>query len=127
LPIGGLGLSICYDVRFAHLYRTLAKAGAQMIAVPAAFTKVSGQAHWHVLLRARAIETGCFILAPGQAGVHENGRETYGHSLIVSPWGEVLAEGGDSTDIIYADIDLTQVDVARGKIPALRHDRDFSL
>ncbi len=127
LPFGKLGLSICYDVRFAHLYRTLAKAGAQMIAVPAAFTKVSGQAHWHVLLRARAIETGCFILAPGQAGLHENGRETYGHSLIISPWGEVLAEGGETTDIIYADIELAQVEEARGKIPALQHDRAFSL
>ena len=127
LPFGKLGLSICYDVRFAHLYRTLAKAGAQMIAVPAAFTKVSGQAHWHVLLRARAIETGCFILAPGQAGLHENGRETYGHSLIISPWGEILAEGGETTAIIYADIDLAQVEEARGKIPALQHDRAFSL
>ena len=127
LPFGKLGLSICYDVRFAGLYRTLAKAGAQMIAVPAAFTKVSGQAHWHVLLRARAIETGCFIFAPGQAGLHENGRETYGHSLIISPWGEVLAEGSETTDLIYADIDLEQVDMARGKIPALQHDRVFSL
>lgn len=127
LPFGQLGLSICYDVRFAHLYRTLAQAGAQMIAVPAAFTKVSGQAHWHVLLRARAIETGCFVFAPAQAGLHENGRETYGHSLIISPWGEILAEAGESTDIIYADIDLALVDQARGKIAALQHDRDFSL
>ena len=127
LSFGKLGLSICYDVRFPHLYRTLAKAGAQMIAVPAAFTKVSGQAHWHVLLRARAIETGCFVFAPAQAGLHENGRETFGHSLIISPWGEVLAEAGESTDIIYADIDLALVEEARGKIAALKHDRDFSL
>ena len=122
-----LGLSICYDVRFAHLYRALAKAGAQIIAVPAAFTKVSGQAHWHVLLRARAIETGSFVVAPGQAGLHENGRETFGHSLIISPWGEILSEAGTTPEVIFADIDLEKVAQARTKIPALQHDREFSL
>ena len=127
LPWGKLGMSICYDVRFAALYRKLASAGAQFLSVPAAFTKPSGQAHWHVLLRARAIETGSFVFAPGQTGQHENGRQTYGHSLIIAPWGEILAEAGEEPEIIYADIDPAKVDEARAKIPALQHDRAFSL
>ena len=127
-PIGTLGLSICYDLRFPRLYRTLAQAGAQILMCPAAFTKTTGTAHWHSLLRARAIETGCFVIAPAQAGLHEDGRETFGHSLIISPWGEILAEGGaDQAGVITADIDLNEVAVARGKIPSLSNDADFQL
>lgn len=121
-----LGLSICYDVRFSTLYRRLAEAGADIIAVPSAFTRPTGKAHWHILLRARAIETGCFIIAPAQVGAHENGRETYGHSLIVDPWGQVLAEAGDNDDMIIADIDLALVEKARAQIPALTHGRSFT-
>ena len=124
---GKLGMSICYDVRFAHLYRKLAKSGAQFLSVPAAFTVPSGKAHWHVLLRARAIETGSFVFAPAQVGNHENGRETFGHSLIISPWGEILADAGKEPGMIIADIDLAEVNQARNKIPALQHDREFSL
>lgn len=124
-PWGGLGLSICYDVRFAYLYRALAKAGARVLTVPAAFTHVTGRAHWHVLLQARAIETGCFVLAPAQTGTHEDGRKTYGHSLIVSPWGEILGDGGEDEGILVADLDLSLVDEARQRIPALTHDRDI--
>ncbi len=127
LPWGKLGMSICYDVRFAHLYRQLAKAGAQFLSVPAAFTQPSGQAHWHVLLRARAIETGSYVFAPAQTGTHENGRQTYGHSLIISPWGEILAQAGTEPEVIMADIDLEKVTQARTKIPALQHDREFTL
>ncbi len=126
-PWGGLGLTICYDLRFPHLFRTLAKHGARFIAVPAAFTRQTGQAHWHVLLRARAIETGCFILAPGQCGTHANDRKTFGHSLIISPWGEVLAEGGEQPGLIMAELDPAKVDEARAMIPALTHDRPFAL
>ncbi len=126
-PWGALGLTICYDVRFPHLYRTLAKAGAAMIAVPAAFTHTTGEAHWHVLLRARAIETGCFVLAPAQCGTHEDGRRTFGHSLVVSPWGEILADGGSDAGIVLADIDLAEVDTARTRIPSLSHDRAFEM
>jgi predicted amidohydrolase len=124
-PWATLGLSVCYDLRFAQLYRCLAQAGAEVLTVPAAFTKTSGQAHWHVLLRARAIETGCFILAPCQCGDHGGGRETYGHSLIVDPWGRVLAEGGEEAGYISAEIDLAEVAKARAMIPALDHDRAF--
>ena len=124
-PWGGLGLTICYDVRFAYLHRALAHAGAVMLTVPAAFTVPTGQAHWHVLLRARAIETGCFVFAPAQTGEHAEGRLTYGHSLIVSPWGEVLADAGDAPGFILADINLEQVSKARSMVPALRHDREF--
>jgi predicted amidohydrolase len=126
-PLGPIGLTICYDMRFPHLYRALAKAGAKLFTVPSAFTVPTGQAHWHVLLRARAIETGSFVLAAAQGGRHESGRETYGHSLIVSPWGEVLAEAGTEPGIIIADLDLAQSDLARSRIPALAHDRAFSL
>jgi predicted amidohydrolase len=126
-PWGRLGLSVCYDLRFPHLYRQLAQAGADFLAIPAAFTRTTGRAHWHVLQRARAIENGCFVIAPAQCGVHAEGRETYGHSLIVAPWGEVLADGGDDVGIIDADIDRAQVDAARRRIPSLLHDRPFSL
>lgn len=132
LPVGlsaapKLGLTICYDLRFPSLYRLLAKAGAQIISVPAAFTKQTGEAHWHVLLRARAIETGCYILAAAQGGDHENGRSTYGHSLIISPWGEIIAEARTDPQILVADIDLSNVTEARAKIPALTHDRPFDM
>ena len=123
-PFGRVGLSVCYDVRFAHLYRRLAQAGAEILTIPAAFTRVTGEAHWHVLVRARAIETGCFVMAPAQGGKHEDGRETFGHSLIVSPWGEVLAEAsGAEPGIILARIDLADVAKARGRIPSLRNDK----
>jgi predicted amidohydrolase len=121
----GLGMTICYDVRFAYLYRALAKAGADILAVPAAFTVPTGQAHWHLLLRARAVETGCFVIAPAQTGTHDGGRRTYGHSLIVAPWGEILADAGEDVGIITADLDLALVDEARRMVPALRHDRSF--
>jgi len=127
LPQATLGLTICYDLRFAALYRTLAQAGAEILTVPAAFTKVTGEAHWHILLRARAIETGCFVLAPAQCGTHAGGRQTYGHSLVVSPWGEVLADGGTEPGVVLAALDMAQVAAARGKIPALTHDRPFAL
>lgn len=125
-PWGPLGLSICYDLRFAALYRDLAQRGAKMLAVPAAFTKVTGQAHWHILNRARAIETGSFVLAPCQTGELEGGGECYGHSLIVAPWGEVLADGGEGEGFVVEEIDLAKADEVRAKIPALTHDRPFS-
>ncbi len=125
-PWGPLGLSVCYDLRFAPLYRTLAKAGATMLAVPAAFTKVTGEAHWHVLNRARAIEHGCFVIAPCQYGTLAGGSECFGHSLIIDPWGNVLADGGDGPGVIVAEIDPEAVVRARGKIPALEHDRAIS-
>jgi predicted amidohydrolase len=127
LPFGRLGLSICYDLRFPQLYRALAVAGAEFIAVPAAFTRQTGEAHWHVLIRARAIETGAFVLAATQGGVHESGRATFGHSLIVSPWGEILAEGGEEPGVVFADIDLAASAEARARIPNLKHGRDFDL
>jgi predicted amidohydrolase len=124
-PWCDIGLTICYDLRFSYLYRHLAKQGAKIICAPAAFTVPTGMAHWEVLLRARAIETGSFILAPAQCGEHEGGRKTYGHSLIVGPWGQVLADAGDSTGLISCDLDLSLVDQARESIPALLHDRQF--
>lgn len=126
-PWGGLGLTICYDVRFPALHRALAQAGAQIIAVPAAFTRPTGQAHWHVLLRARAIETGCWVVAAAQTGEHEDGRATYGHSLVISPWGEVVLDMGEAAGIGIASIDLAAVAAARGKVPALDHARPFRL
>jgi deaminated glutathione amidase len=123
LPWGVLGMSVCYDLRFPQLYRALAQAGAALISVPSAFTRPTGEAHWQVLLRARAIETGCYILAPAQCGEHEGGRKTWGHSLIVSPWGEIVAEAGDEPAIISARIDPAAVAAARRMIPALTHDR----
>ena len=127
LPFGRLGLSICYDLRFSALYRALAEAGAEFIAIPSAFTRQTGEAHWHVLVRARAIETGAYVLAATQGGLHENGRLTYGHSLIVSPWGEVLAEAGEEPGVIFADLDLAASEEARARIPALAHGRAFEI
>ncbi len=126
-PWGELGMSICYDLRFAALYRTLAQNGAQFITIPAAFTQTTGKAHWHTLVQARAIETGCYIIAPNQCGHHADKRYSWGHSLIVNPWGEILADGGAEPGIIYADIDLAEVDLAHSKIPALKNDREFTL
>ncbi len=125
MPKAKLGLTVCYDVRFPHLYRDLARAGAEVIFVPSAFTRITGEAHWHILLRARAIETGSFILAPAQCGKHADGRETYGHSLIVGPWGEVLAEAGVEPGVISARLDLAAVEDARSRIPSLTHDRSY--
>jgi predicted amidohydrolase len=125
LPWGKLGLSVCYDMRFPYLYRKLAKEGASFLSVPSAFTRPTGEAHWHVLLRARAIENGCYIFAPAQCGIHDGGRKTYGHSLIIDPWGRVLADGGENIGIISAEIDPRNVVEARTKIPSLNHDRDI--
>lgn len=122
-----LGLSICYDVRFPNLYRRLAQAGADIISVPSAFTAQTGAAHWHVLLRARAIETGAYIIAPAQVGRHENGRETYGHSLIVDPWGEIVAEAQDDAPFVMAEIEADKIASARQQIPSLQHGKRFSL
>jgi predicted amidohydrolase len=127
LPWGGLGLTICYDLRFPGLHRALAKGGAKFIASPAAFTRITGEAHWHTLLRARAIETQCFVFAANQGGMHENGRETFGHSLIISPWGEILAEAARDPCVIVADIDLNILEDARRKVPSLTHDRPFDV
>lgn len=128
-PFGDLGLSICYDLRFAYLYRALAQAGAEILTVPAAFSPVTGKAHWESLLRARAIETGCYVLAPAQTGTHSAGlgkaRQTYGHSLVISPWGEVLADGGTEERTVLVEIDRAEVAQARRKIAALCHDRSF--
>lgn len=126
LPWGKMGLTICYDLRFPHLYRHLAQAGADFLCVPAAFTKVTGEAHWHVLLRARAIETGCFVFAPAQTGTHAGDRKTFGHALIVNPWGEVLADAGLAPGVIFASIDASEVAKARAKIPALTLNASFS-
>lgn len=126
-PWGGLGMSVCYDLRFGHLYRDMAKAGAVMMAVPAAFTVPTGRAHWKVLLRARAVEAGAFVLAPAQGGTHGGARRTYGHTMIVSPWGKVLAERTEpGPGSILADIDLAEVQAVRAAIPTLRHDRFYN-
>lgn len=126
-PWGGLGLTICYDIRFPQLHRALAKAGAVMIAVPAAFTVPTGEAHWETLLRARAIETGCYILAPAQAGAHEDGRRTWGRSTVVAPWGEVVAKlDHDEPGVLFAGLDFEAVARARNAVPQLTHDRDFA-
>lgn len=122
-PFGRVGLSICYDIRFPQLYRTLAKAGAEILFAPAAFTRKTGQDHWHTLVKARAIETGAYLVAPCQCGDADGRLKRYGHSLIVGPWGEVLADGGEEPGIVSADLDLNEVEAARQKIPALRHDR----
>jgi predicted amidohydrolase len=127
LPWGRLGMTICYDLRFPALYRALAEAGASFLAVPSAFTKKTGEAHWHTLLRARAIENGSFVFAAAQAGLHENKRETFGHSLIVAPWGEILAEGGTEPGVITATIDPSRVDAARKSVPSLLHGRRFGV
>lgn len=122
-----LGLSVCYDLRFPLLYRTLAQHGANVLAVPSAFYRITGQAHWHILLRARAIETGCFVIAPDQCGSPHPGRENFGHSLVISPWGEILAEAGLGPEVIVADLDLREVDEARRRIPSLGQNYDFSI
>jgi predicted amidohydrolase len=127
LPWGRLGLTVCYDLRFPALYRALAEAGASFLAIPSAFTKQTGEAHWHVLMRARAIENGCFVFAAAQGGRHEHGRDTFGHSLVVDPWGKIIAEGGTEPGVIFADIDPAQVAAARGRIPSLSHGRRFEL
>ena len=126
LPWGRLGMSVCYDMRFPYLYRQLAKDGADFLSVPSAFTRPTGEAHWHVLLCARAIENGCYVFAPAQCGAHDGGRKTYGHSLIIDPWGRVLADGGDEVGIISAEIDPADVMAARAKIPSLSHDREIA-
>jgi len=127
LPWGRLGLTVCYDLRFPALYRALAEAGASFLAIPSAFTRQTGEAHWHVLQRARAIENGCFVLAAAQGGKHENGRETYGHSLVVDPWGRILAEGGTELGVVMAQIDPSEIVAARSRIPSLHHGRRFEL
>ncbi len=127
MPWGRVGLTICYDLRFPQLYRTMAQNGAGYLTVPAAFTKNTGKDHWHILLQARAIENGCFVFAPSQGGTHENGRKTYGHSLIISPWGDILAEADEDPGIIMAKIDPALIVEARTRIAALQHDRQFDL
>jgi len=127
LPWGQLGMTICYDLRFPHLHRALAQAGARFIAVPAAFTKPTGLAHWHTLLRARAIECQSYVFAAAQGGKHENGRETFGHSLVISPWGEVLAEADVQPAVTFADVELQRLDDVRRQVPSLRHDRPFDV
>jgi deaminated glutathione amidase len=127
LPWGGLGVTICYDMRFPEQYKALARAGAKFLTAPSAFTKVTGEAHWHVLLRARAIENGCFMFAAAQGGLHANGRSTYGHSIVISPWGEVLAEAETEPCVIVADIDAAEADRVRARIPSLDHMRDFEV
>jgi predicted amidohydrolase len=127
LPWGQIGLTICYDLRFPGLYRALAEAGSTFLTVPSAFTKQTGEAHWHVLNRARAIENGCYVFAAAQGGGHENARDTFGHSLIVDPWGRVLAEGGVDPGVVMADIDLAAIATARSRIPSLQHGRRFEI
>jgi len=122
-PAGPLGLSICYDLRFTDLYRALTDSGAKVLAIPAAFTVPTGRAHWHVLMRARAIEAGAFVVAAAQSGRHEDGRETYGHSLVVGPWGEILLDMGEGEGVGFAEIDLAEVEAVRARLPALRHRR----
>ena len=128
-PLDGfqLGMSICYDVRFPTLYRRLAQAGADIICVPSAFTRPTGEAHWHILLRARAIETGCYVMAPAQVGAHENGRQTYGHSLIVDPWGKIIAQASAEDGFVLAHVDRAKIDAARRQIPSLGHGRSYTL
>jgi predicted amidohydrolase len=127
LPFARFGLTICYDLRFPALYRALAEAGATVLTIPAAFTRQTGEAHWHTLIRARAIENGSFVLAAAQGGMHENGRATYGHSLVVDPWGRILAEGGTEPGVIMAEIDPAAVAAARAKVPSLQHGRRFDI
>lgn len=126
-PWGLMGLSICYDLRFPGLYRALSQNGAKMLTVPAAFTETTGKAHWHSLLRARAIENGAFVFAPAQTGLHDKGRKTFGHSLIIDPWGDILADGGEKTGIITVEINMKKVDVARTRIASLLHDKNFEV
>jgi predicted amidohydrolase len=127
LPWGRLGVTICYDLRFPALYRALAEAGASFLAIPSAFTQQTGEAHWHVLMRARAIENGSFVFAAAQGGRHENGRDTFGHSLVVDPWGRIIAEGGTEPGVVFADVDPAEVSAARAKVPSLQHGRRFEM
>jgi deaminated glutathione amidase len=127
LPWGRLGLTVCYDLRFPALYRALAEAGASFLTIPSAFTRQTGEAHWHVLTRARAIETGSFVFAAAQGGKHENGRETYGHSVVIDPWGRIVAEGDIEPGVVFADIDPADVAAARARIPSLQHGRRFEM
>ena len=126
-PLGAIGMTICYDLRFPALYHQLARAGAEIITVPAAFTKTTGEAHWASLMRARAIETGCFVAAPAQTGTHDGGRETWGHSLVVDPWGRIVAEAGAEAGVTVAEIDLAAIAEARGRIRSLEHAREAGL
>jgi deaminated glutathione amidase len=125
-PWGRLGMTVCYDLRFPHLYRALAQRGAVMLAVPSSFQRETGNAHWHALLRARAIENGCFVIAAAMCGEHPGKRSTFGHSLVVDPWGEILADGGEAPGVIYADLDLSRVEAVRALLPSLAHDRPFA-
>lgn len=129
-PWGGVGMTVCYDLRFAYLHRRLAQMGADILTVPAAFNHITGAAHWEVLLRARAIETGCFVIAPAQTGFHPEsagkGRNTYGHSMVIAPWGEVILDAGTAAGVFFADLDMGQVAAARARIPSLRHDREVT-
>jgi predicted amidohydrolase len=127
LPWGRLGITICYDLRFPALYRALAEAGASFLAVPSSFTRQTGEAHWHVLMRARAIENGCYVFAAAQGGDHEDGRATYGHSLVVGPWGKIVAEGGTEPGVIFADVDPAEVAAARSRVPSLQNGRRFEI
>jgi deaminated glutathione amidase len=127
LPWGRLGLTICYDLRFPALYRALAEAGSSFLAIPSAFTRQTGEAHWHVLNRARAVENGCFVLAAAQGGTHESGRETYGHSIVIDPWGKIIAEGDDAPGVVMAEIDPALVGKARARVPSLQHGRRFEI
>jgi len=127
LPWGRIGLSVCYDLRFPALYRALAEAGASFLTIPSAFTRQTGEAHWHVLMRARAIENGCYVFAAAQGGKHENGRETYGHSVVIDPWGRVVAEGDTEPGVVFADIDPAEIVAARARIPSLEHGRRFEI
>lgn len=126
-PWGRLGLTVCYDLRFPHLYRALAQQGAAFLAVPSSFQRQTGRAHWHALLRARAIENAAYVFAPAMCGEHPGKRQTYGHSLIVDPWGEVLADGGEASGIVHADIDPLRVSKIRGMMPSLEHDRPYTV
>jgi len=125
-PWGRLGMTVCYDLRFPHLYRALAQRGAVMLAVPSSFQRETGKAHWHTLLKARAIENASFVIAAAMCGDHPGKRMTYGHSLVVDPWGEVIAEGGESPEVVYAELDLAKVDAVRSLLPSLAHDRPFA-
>ena len=125
-PWGALGMTVCYDLRFPHLYRALAQRGAVMLAVPSSFQRETGKAHWHTLLKARAIENACFVIAPAMCGDHPGKRATYGHTLVVDPWGEVIAEGGESPTVIHAELDLGRVEAVRTQLPSLTHDRPFA-
>jgi predicted amidohydrolase len=127
LPWGRLGVTICYDLRFPALYRALAEAGSTFLAIPSSFTKQTGEAHWHILNRARAIENGCYVFAAAQGGHHENGRDTFGHSLVIDPWGRILAEGDVEPAVVMAEIDPAAVGTARARIPSLQHGRRFEI